>query len=246
MKSKISYDLHTHTTYSHGKGSIMDNARAAYEAGLITLGITDHGPGHMSYGLDINKIDDMRRDIDAAHKEFPELEILLGVEANIVNFSGNLDVSKEDQSLFDYIIAGYHYAYFGERFFHGLRLCVSGWLDDKNIIKENKYQVAQNTELIISALDENNIKILTHPGDKMPVNIEPIARACERTGTLLEINDHHNHLTTDEIKRVKDFNVSFILSSDAHITSRVGDVEGALQRARLAELDLNRIVNYRG
>ena len=33
-KYRMVYDHHTHTTYSHGKGSILDNARVAHEKGL--------------------------------------------------------------------------------------------------------------------------------------------------------------------------------------------------------------------
>ena len=245
MQSKIFYDLHTHTTYSHGKGSIMDNARAAADAGLETLGIADHGPGHMNYGIDMNLLDNMRREIDAARKEFPQLEILLGVEANIVNFSGALDVSREDQELFDFIIAGYHYGYFGERFFHGLNTCVKGWLHDHGL-RSGAGTKQQNTEVVIAALESNDIKILTHPGDKMAVDIEAIARTCERRGTFLEINNHHNHLTVDEIKLIKEYDVSFVLSSDAHRPENVGRVEASLQRVYDAELDLSRVVNYRG
>ena len=226
-------------------GSIMDNARAASEAGLKTLGIADHGPGHMSYGFKMSDIDKMRFDIDAAKKEFPELEILLGAEANIVNYSGNLDISEDDQKLFDFIIAGYHYGYFGENFVHGLNTCVTGWLHEHGI-RSGAGIRQHNTEVVIAALEKNDIKILTHPGDKMYVDIEAIARVCERRGTLLEINNHHGHLSTEEIELIKGYNVSFVLSSDAHKPKNVGRVDGALDMAIAAGLDLSRIVNYRG
>ena len=94
-------DLHTHTTYSHGRGSIADNAAKAAELGLERLGISDHGPGSLSYGIDMNKIPQMRKDIGEAGKLFPQLKIELGVEANIANLSGRLDIGKEEQKLFD-------------------------------------------------------------------------------------------------------------------------------------------------
>ena len=223
----------------------MDNARAACEAGLKTLGIADHGPGHMNYGFKMSDLDKMRFDIDSAKKEFPELDILLGAEANIVNYSGNLDINEEDQKLFDFIIAGYHYGYFGENFAHGLNTCVRGWLHDHGI-HSGAGTKQKNTEVIIAALEKNNIKILTHPGDKMFVDVEAIARVCERCGTLLEINDHHKHLTTEEIGKIKEYNVNFVLSSDAHRPENVGRVDDALGRAVAAGLELSRIVNYRG
>ena len=35
---ELLYDLHTHTTYSHGKGSIEDNVREAFNQGLEFVG----------------------------------------------------------------------------------------------------------------------------------------------------------------------------------------------------------------
>ena len=40
---KINYDLHTHTIYSHGKGTIEENAQAAKEKGLEGIAITGKG-----------------------------------------------------------------------------------------------------------------------------------------------------------------------------------------------------------
>ena len=48
---ELMYDLHTHTTYSHGKGSVEDNVRAAMNKGLGYIAISDHGPGHIFYGI---------------------------------------------------------------------------------------------------------------------------------------------------------------------------------------------------
>ena len=41
-KYRMVYDHHTHTTYSHGKGSIADNVRVAAAKGLKSIAITDH------------------------------------------------------------------------------------------------------------------------------------------------------------------------------------------------------------
>ena len=42
---ELVYDLHTHTTYSHGKGSVEDNVREAFNKGLEYIAISDHEIG---------------------------------------------------------------------------------------------------------------------------------------------------------------------------------------------------------
>ena len=112
---RLLYDLHTHTTYSHGKGSIEDNVKAAVARGLKAVGISDHGPGHVTYGVKRKNIPVMRDEIERLKPLYPQIEILLGIEANIINPSGRLDVTKEEQKELDYLLAGYHYGVFGEK-----------------------------------------------------------------------------------------------------------------------------------
>jgi len=47
----LTADYHTHTPYSHGKGTVMENAARAKELGLKQIGITDHGFSHLAFGL---------------------------------------------------------------------------------------------------------------------------------------------------------------------------------------------------
>ncbi|MBF1138496.1 MAG: PHP domain-containing protein [[Eubacterium] sulci] len=48
---RMTFDYHTHTTFSHGTGSIEDNVKVAISKGLKALAISDHGPGHLTYGV---------------------------------------------------------------------------------------------------------------------------------------------------------------------------------------------------
>jgi putative hydrolase len=101
--------------------------------------------------------------------------------------------------------------------------------------------------MITDALRLNDIAILTHPGDKGPFDILEIAKVCAETGTLIEINGRHGHLTADEIKVAMQVEgLNFIISSDAHSPDAVGKYKEALQRALDAGLDISRIVNIRG
>ena len=105
---KIFADYHTHTIYSHGKGTIRDNVEEARRKGLKEVAITDHGPGHIGFGVSHENLKKMRKEINAMRKEYPDIKILLGVEANIINVDGDLDVNEEDLKTIDILLAGFH------------------------------------------------------------------------------------------------------------------------------------------
>lgn len=240
---RLLYDLHTHTTFSHGKGSIEDNVRAAAARGLKMVGISDHGPGHVTYGVKRRNISVMRKEVERLKPLYPEIGILLGIEANVINPSGKLDVTEVELKQFDYLLAGYHYGVFGENpaFALGLHLqnfIVSGWFH-----ASTKTQRKLNTELTVRAIYENNIKILTHPGDKGSFDIGEIALACADRGTLMEISTWHDWLTVDGIRQAAKTDAQFVISSDAHTPERIGDCQGAVGRIIEAGLDFERVVN---
>ena len=239
MKYKMTFDFHTHTTFSHGKGSIEDNVREAVRKGLKAIAITDHGPGHLTYGIKRSAVAEMRSEINRLKPLYPEIEIYLGVEANTIDKDNYLDVTKEEYDQYDFVNAGYH---FGAT--HGY--CIDNFLFRHGIMKTEKrkeFLSKRNTQMIINAIENNKIKILTHPGDKAPVDMAEIAKACAKNNVLMEISTHHPHLTVEEIKIAAREDVKFIISSDAHNPERVGDFQGGLDRAIEAGLDLKRIVN---
>ena len=257
----MTFDYHTHTTYSrgfmkpHGKGSVEDNVIAGIGRGLKEIAISDHGPGHLFYGSKRDRIDDLRWDIITSQKRHPEIKIYMSVEANIVESGSGIDVDFEEAEKFDFLIAGYHY---GVK--HGHMIAnytnarkkaqgggnnglfdATGYPLDTN--KKNERLRELNTLMYIKALRQNDIKILTHPGDKAPVDMAEIAKVCAERGTWMEINTWHMHLTVEEIRLCMKEDVKFVISSDAHTPDRVGTFGPGLVRALEAGLDPGRIVN---
>ncbi len=242
-KYRLKYDLHTHTTYScagpylHATGSILENVAAGVALGLETIAITDHGP-HEVYGMRIKQIPKMRQEIEEAKALYPGIEVLLGVEADIVDTPNGTDLLDEEFELFDFVNAGYHY---GTPHSKMLRNFMSG----RGIVSQSEIEKLRefNTEIALRALHNNNIKVLTHPGDKAPFDMVELCKACESTGTLMEINAKHKHMTVDEIKLASGYDVSFIIGSDAHKPGQVGRYVSSVAKAIEAGLDLSRIVN---
>lgn len=240
---RMIYDIHTHTTFSHGKGSIEDNVKAAVDKGLSQIGISDHGPGHLTFGVKPRNFPVMRREINRLRPFYPQIEILLGVEANIINPSGILDVKPEEWKGFDYVLAGYHYGTFGEMPLGALKIHLINLWDTCYKTTNEKKQRRINTELVMKALYQNDIKVLTHPGDKGHFDVFEIAKACEQTNTLMEISNWHEAPLAEDLKKCAKTGVSFIVSSDAHSPQRVGTFSRGFQRALEAGLDPARIVN---
>jgi putative hydrolase len=233
--------------YSHGKGDIEDNWLAAKAAGLETLGIADHGPGHIGFGLDPKKIPEMMQkaramNLRASKEGGPQVKI--GVEANIIDPDGQLDMSTEDLEQLDFVIAGYHFGTIGRAPLKAGLMHASGFVYSHTRLSSAR-QRDYNTMLVVKALENNKIDILSHPGAKADFDIEAIARACERYGTLMEINNRHGCLTVEGIRQAAKYDVRFSIGSDAHVPQDVGRCDEALARAVEAGLDLSRIVNLR-
>ena len=241
-KFKITADYHTHTIYSrvgpyfHGKGKIVENVAAAVGKGLKEVAITDHGPSDF-YGLSLRRIPQMREDIAEAVKRFPRIKVFLGVEADIVDSPNGLDVAKEDFALFDFVNAGYHYV----PNCHMIQNWLAFRLPCPDRIKERLRK--QNTDRIVKELKSNAIKILTHPGDKAYIDTHTVAKACEETGTLVEINARHRHPNCEELKVFASYDVKFVISSDAHKPEKVGRYAKSMMLALSAGIGADRIVN---
>lgn len=239
---KISGDWHTHTVYSHGKGSMEDNVLSALEQGLKKISITDHGSGHVFYGVKKHRWAEMRKEADRLKKKYPQIQIELGVEANIISMDGSIDVGPDQWKLMDVVNVGYHYGVGVKKLsdvfgYYLLNLLAKGFPALRGRAKKC------NTRAMILAMEKYDIHMITHPGAKVPVDIRQIAEKAAQKNVLLEINAHHGHLTLKDLKVAMEYPVSFAINSDAHESRHVGMVEDGVKIALEAGLDADRIVN---
>lgn len=247
-KYKLIADYHTHTIYSrngHGKGTIRENVEEAINKGLEEIYITDHGPGHIFFGLKRKKLPEIRRTIDTLNEEYSgKIKIFLGVEANVVDYNGKYDIEEEDLKYFDIVNLGYHSGVFLRNFKSIFIYHILNRLG-RFSKKIESYCIEKNTDAIVKIIEENNINIITHPGDKVKVDIKRLAKVCKENNTLMEINNHHPHLSVDEIKEAMPSGVNFSLGSDAHRPEKVGLVDKAIKRVEESGLAITRIKNLR-
>jgi len=241
---QIIADYHTHTRYSHGKGSIEDNVLAARKKGLEKIAITDHGFGHIGFGIKHNDVDKMREEVQRLNDKYSDIEILLGVESNLIGLDGTIDIPDEYIDKFDIMLMGFHKGAMPKSFKDAIKLYAGNFVSGILPIDKEKIRL-QNTQAMIRAIYKYPIKIITHPGAKIDIDTKLLAQHAAKRNVALEINASHGFMTAEYVKIALKEGASFVINSDAHHPSRVGDFERAIEIALAAGLDPDRIINTR-
>ena len=236
-------DYHTHTIYSrnnHGKGTVLENASVAADKGLKQIAITDHGFNHEFYSLRRKKIPQLREDILNA-KEITGVDILLGVEANIISLDGDVDVKEEDFENLDILLMGYH------------KLVNMRSLKDKilmnwanafdKVFRPSKERINRNTTAFLKALDKYPIDVITHLNYGFQTDTIAVAKMAKQKGTYVELNGKKINFTEEEIEIMKAEGIKFIVNSDAHTPDRVGEVNKGLNYVYKYNIPVSQVVN---
>lgn len=215
-------DYHTHTTYSHGKGSVMDNARAAEEKGLKQLAITDHGLRHMIFGIRRRQLPKLRRDCEEA-TEATGVLVLAGIENNMNSFSGTFDLKPFDLDKLDIIQGGYHKAAIapslGQEFSFQIRNLFRSFCT-----KSPQKLIVKNTDAYLKLLDNYDVDFISHINRDIRADALTVARYAKQKGTYVELNGRRLPFTDEEMEKMAEEEVLFVCNSDAHRPECVGDM----------------------
>lgn len=220
-------DLHTHTLASgHAYSTLMENITAAKQNGLLVMGTSDHattmpGSPHEFFFHNYKVI----------NQEIMGVRVLRGIEANILDDQGTIDVKPDLLAKLDYVIASLH----------------------PPCIKPGDR--AYNTRCLINAMNNPKINIIGHPDDsRYPLDYDAVAVHSVKTNTALEINNSSlSPLSTREngqknvvelLDACKRHGVKVIMGSDSHICYDVGGVERAQKALEQAAYPHELILNY--
>ena len=145
-------DVHTHTIASgHAYNTMMEMIRAAQEKELEVFGITEHAP-QMPGSCQLIYFHNLR----VVPRQHGNLELLLGIELNILDEKGTVDMSQEDLAQMDLTIASLHIP----------------------CIKPGSRE--WNTECVVNAIRNPLINIIGHPDDsRYPLDNEAIVQAAK-------------------------------------------------------------------
>ena len=221
---EILIDMHNHTISSgHAYSTVQEIALEASNKGLKYIGITDHGPS-MQGAPNIWHIGNLR----VVPEIIYEVEILKGVEANILNEKGELDVPDELLSKLDIVLAGFH---------------------DGPILPTD---METNTRTILNVMDNKYVDIIVHLGNpRFPIDIERVVLKAKDTNILLEVNNSSftgsRKGSMDNCYRIaeacKKYNAPIIVNSDSHIAFDVGNFDEALKLLKEIDMPEELIIN---
>lgn len=203
---KIYADLHCHTVNSgHAYSTIKEYADEASKKGLKVIAITDHGPA-MPGGPHIFHIGNQR----VLPKYISDVRILKGVEANILDYKGSIDLPERYMKNLDIVVASLH------------DICIAPG------------NVEENTNAMIGAMKNPFINIIAHPGNPYyPIDVDKVVQCAKETDTLLEINNGtfvgSRKGSFENCKAIaqkaKEKGVVVSLGSDAHTSYDIGRID---------------------
>jgi DNA polymerase (family 10) len=220
--------VHAHTTWSDGRLTLAELARAAQDRGCRYLALSDHSvSARYANGLTVERLRAQGEEVrafNAAHKGF---RILRGTEVDILP-DGSLDFPDDVLEELDFVIASVHSSFTQTR--------------------------EAMTERLVKAVRNPHVDILGHPTGRLLLRRDPYAldldrvlAACGEAGTAVEINANPWRLDLDPSLhgRARELGIALPICPDAHDASDIDLVRWGVLAARRGGLRAEDVPNTR-
>ena len=208
-------DLHAHTDWSDGAGTLEEMALAARSKGYRYLVISDHTQSlGIANGLTPERLRAQRAEIDVLNERWDDFGLLQGCELEI-KADGSLDFPDEVLAELDFVVASVHTSLRQDR--------------------------AQITQRVMNALHNVYVDVIGHPSGRIlgqreesAVDLDAVIEAAASTGTALEVNSIPSRLDLDDVhvRRALELGVRIAINSDAHHPGGLDSLPYGLATAR--------------
>ena len=219
-------DLHMHTNWSDGRGTIRQMVETAASLGHEYIAITDHSESsRIANGLTPERLLAQIQQVREINAEIDGLEVLTGSEVDILK-DGSLDFPDELLAQLDIVIASVH---------GGLSMSES-----------------EMTDRIIRAIENPYVAIIGHPTGRLlgrrpgyAVNLEAVIDAAAAHGVALEINAAPSRLDLEPspVRQARDRGVLLSVNTDAHSVPDLGRALFGINVARRGWLEKADVLN---
>ncbi|MBL8133693.1 MAG: DNA polymerase/3'-5' exonuclease PolX [Anaerolineae bacterium] len=220
-------DLHMHTVWSDGKGTVREMAAAARARGRRWIVITDHSrSAAVANGLSIERLMAQQQEIRQVDAEFaPDFRIFHGSEVEI-KADGDLDFPDEVLAQLDFVIASLHVS-----------------------LRQPREQI---TERLIRAIRNPYIDLIGHPrGQLIPerdgadLDMDAVFEAAAASGIALEINANPERLDLEAryARRAAQLGIPLAIDSDAHSIHNMDLLRYGVMTARRGWIEPQQVIN---
>ncbi|MGN0614002.1 MAG: phosphatase [Porcipelethomonas sp.] len=220
----IQADLHCHSlASSHAYSTVNELAAAAAETGLEVFALTDHAMAmpdapHVWHFHNLHVIP----------QKINSVTVLRGVEANIMNFDGDIDMTAEDLRCIQWVVASCH----------------------TPVIRPGS--IDENTNAYINAVKKNPvIDVIGHcTAAPYCVDFDRLAKACSENGVFLELNESSvaaGRSTAENciamLGACKKYETQILVNTDCHYSGLIGRIPVSVKLLEEAEFPRELIFN---
>ena len=225
-EEEIRGDLHIHTKWSDGTGTIEEMAQKAMSLGLEYIAICDHSKSMgIARGLDEARLRKQMAEIDKLNERLEGFRVLKGIEVDI-KADGSLDLPNSVLKDLDFVVASIH----------------SGFKADER----------QMTERMIRAIHNDYVSTIGHPTGRIilrrrpyALNLDKVFEAAAEQGVMMEINAFPNRLDLNDVnaKAAKEHGIMMSIGTDAHAPNHMEFLNLGVAVARRGWLEPGDVIN---
>ena len=219
-------DLHVHTNFSDGKGTIESMAEAAIELGYEYLVFCDHSQSlRVANGLSPERLKEKLEAVRAADEKYDEIRLFCGSEVDILR-DGSLDYEDDVLAELDFVVASVHTSFgVGEE---------------------------AMTERIVRAINNPYVRTIGHPTGRIlnrrepyEVDVSRLIREAAATNTALELNAYVDRLdlSVPYVREAVGAGVRITIDTDAHDERALSYMKYGVSQARRAWVEKGSVIN---
>ena len=219
-------DLHVHTNYSDGRGTIESMAEAAISLGHEYLVFCDHSQSlKVANGLSPSRLQKKLEAVRLADEKYDEIQLLCGSEVDILK-GGVLDYENGLLAELDFVVASVHTSF--------------------------RISEEAQTERIVRAMNNPYVRTIAHPTGRIlnrrepyAVNVSRLIREAASTNTALELNAYPDRLdlSVPYVREAISAGVSITIDTDAHDEAALSFIKFGVSQARRAWVEKENVIN---
>lgn len=229
LRSQLKGDLHSHTEWSDGTTRIEVMARAAKQAGLEYLVVSDHSPSlRVANGLSSERLLEQLQVIEGLNDRSGGIRLLTGIEVDIL-LDGALDQTPDMFDRLDVVVASVH--------------------------SKLRMESREMTARMLRAIEHPSMNVLGHCTGRLvegsrgtrpqsTFDARAVFAACAEHGVAVEINSRPERQDPPDelIQLALEAGCLFSIDSDAHAPGHFSFLDLGAARAEANGVPADRVI----